>query len=210
VADLAKLIADLRPMLLEKLELHAVPANADDYAFEAKYDGYRAFVYRDADGIRVISRKGVDFTHVFPELAGLADVLPVGTLLDGEVVAFGADGRPSWANMLKRGPLRNPLRISLAAKRIPVHFMAFDVLYVGGIKVADRDYLTRREVLEGLGVNGASWRTASYHVGDGEALFAASCAMNLEGLVAKRLSAAYIPGTRSSTWLKIKNPRYVR
>jgi bifunctional non-homologous end joining protein LigD len=209
MANLAKMHA-IRPMLLHKLETATTPVLDHEFAYEAKYDGYRMLLHHDADGIRLITRHGADFTEVFPEIQALADVLPVGTVLDGEIVCFGADGKPSGKCLEKRGTLRRAARVAIAMKRTPVHFVAFDVLYAGGTKVMDRDYLTRRSVLEGLHIDGANWKTATYSIGRGAELFAAACAMGLEGIVAKRLSATYAPGTRSPNWLKIKNPAYVR
>jgi bifunctional non-homologous end joining protein LigD len=66
-------------------------------------------------------------------------------------------------------------------------------------------YTERRAELEALDLNGDNWRTPSHHVGDGEAMFAASKEQGLEGVVAKRLDSRYEPGGRSGAWLKIKN-----
>ena len=63
----------------------------------------------------------------------------------------------------------------------------------------------RKELLAALALDGAAWRTASFSVGNGPALLAASRAHGLEGLVAKRLDSRYQPGRRSPDWIKLKN-----
>jgi bifunctional non-homologous end joining protein LigD len=90
-------------------------------------------------------------------------------------------------------------------KEVPATYVVFDVLHLDGHSTLRLPYTERRELLEELGLNGASWRTPAYRVGDGEALLAASRGLELEGVVAKRLDSVYEPGRRSATWLKIKN-----
>src|SRR2546421_2264307 len=86
-----------------------------DFAFEVKWDGFRAIVSTE-DGLAVRSRRGWSMSERLPELAGL----PSGLLLDGELVAFGLDGRPSF-------PLLNA-RVLHGRDAIPVTLMIFDVL----------------------------------------------------------------------------------
>ncbi|HWI03746.1 MAG TPA: hypothetical protein VNT52_07965, partial [Acidimicrobiales bacterium] len=59
----------------------------EDWAFEPKLDGWRAVVHVRGGGVAVYSRPGRDMTHSLPQLAGLADAVPDGTVLDGEIVA---------------------------------------------------------------------------------------------------------------------------
>jgi bifunctional non-homologous end joining protein LigD len=90
-------------------------------------------------------------------------------------------------------------------KTIPVVYMIFDVLYLDGQSTMDLPYEERRELLAGLGLDGSHWRTPAHHVGDGEAMVAASREQDLEGIIAKRLDSRYEPGKRSGAWLKVKN-----
>jgi bifunctional non-homologous end joining protein LigD len=66
-------------------------------------------------------------------------------------------------------------------------------------------YEERRDLLDGLGLDGSHWRTPAHHVGDGEAMVEASREQGLEGIIAKRLDSRYEPGRRSGAWLKVKN-----
>jgi bifunctional non-homologous end joining protein LigD len=87
----------------------------------------------------------------------------------------------------------------------PVVYMIFDVLWLEGHLTMSLPYTDRRKLLEGLDLDGESWRTPTAHVGDGEAMLKASADQGLEGVVAKRLDSRYEPGGRSGAWLKIKN-----
>jgi len=89
----------------------------------------------------------------------------------------------------------------------PLTFIAFDVLSVEGEPIVSQPYAERRQILEGLQLNAARWRTPEAF-DDGEALWAAVCEHELEGVVAKRRSGRYVPGGRG--WVKVKNREYCR
>src|SRR3954453_1009701 len=92
------------------------------WAIEPKLDGWRALVYVDG-GVRVRTRRGRDVTASLPELAGLAEQVPDGTVLDGELVAGAGRGVDFYA-----------VRPSMAARRrrTPLTFVAFDAPVVAG------------------------------------------------------------------------------
>jgi bifunctional non-homologous end joining protein LigD len=90
-------------------------------------------------------------------------------------------------------------------KSIPVVYMIFDVLYLDGHTTMDLPYEERRELLEGMKLDGSHWRTPAHHIGDGPAMVEASREQELEGIIAKQLGSRYEPGRRSGTWLKVKN-----
>jgi ATP-dependent DNA ligase len=92
-------------------------------------------------------------------------------------------------------------------RRIPIQFMVFDVLFAKGESLISRPYSVRRQLLETLRLNGASWWTPQAFQ-DGEGLFAAVRENGLEGIVAKPLRSLYRPGKRG--WIKIKNRAYRR
>jgi bifunctional non-homologous end joining protein LigD len=85
--------------------------------------------------------------------------------------------------------------------------MLFDILHLSGRNTRELSYEERRGLLEGLGLDGPSWQTPDYHLGEGSKLLAASRKRGLEGVVAKRLGSRYQPGRRGDDWLKIKNVR---
>ena len=88
----------------------------------------------------------------------------------------------------------------------PATFVAFDVLELDGRALADQPYAARREALVGLGLDGPRWTTTMAD-GDGEAMWAATRDLGLEGVVAKDPRSAWVP-RRSRRWLKCKHWRY--
>ena len=118
-----------------------------DYAYEVKWDGFRAIVATTEDGLQVRSRRGWSMTDLVPELRAL----PPGLVLDGELVAFGDDGRPSFPLLSQRMLMRRPL--------VPVVLMIFDLLRVESEDAMCLPYQERRALLEALELDGPAWRT---------------------------------------------------
>lgn len=183
------------------------------WALEMKWDGMRvvAVVDRDADPVvRLWARSGRDITATFPELAVLADSVAVErVVLDGEIVALDAGGRPDFAELQPRMQATNAREIAAAAARRPVHLMLFDVLELDGTELLDQRYDDRRSALETLveTPEGGLVQVPPVFDGDLDAAIAASLAWNLEGVVAKRRDSRYLPGRRASGWVKIKHTR---
>jgi bifunctional non-homologous end joining protein LigD len=193
----------LVPMLPTLVE--DAPAG-DDWAFEVKWDGVRAISYSRKGSVRVESRNLLDVTRAYPEVVELGEALAAhDVVLDGEVVAFEADGRPSFERMQQRLGLSSARAVADRREAIPAVYIVFDLLYLDGLSAMGLPYQQRRGLLDELIPPGPSWRVAEYHAGDGPAMLAASRSQQLEGLVAKRLDSVYEPGRRTRTWLKIKN-----
>lgn len=191
----------------------------DDWAFEVKWDGVRVVAALAGGRVRARGRSGRDVTDTYPELASLAQALagvPRSTVLDGEIVAFGPDGRPDFALLAHRMHVADPAVARLLARTTTVRYLAFDLLRLAGESTVGRSYDDRRDHLEALpaltGSVGAgsvltvpeSFRGAS---ADGSAVLGAATAAGLEGVVAKRRSSTYQPGRRSADWVKVKNTR---
>src|SRR2546423_10298138 len=128
------------------------------WVYEVKWDGFRAIVRTGRD-FRVRSRRGWDMTALVPELRAL----PVDAVLDGELVAFEA-GVPHFPLVCDR--------LLHGDDSVPLWFVPFDVLELGGESLQVRPWRERRQLLEELDVNGPSWFTADVF-DDGAALFAA-------------------------------------
>ncbi|HEY7077512.1 MAG TPA: non-homologous end-joining DNA ligase [Solirubrobacteraceae bacterium] len=180
----------------------------DDWGFEVKWDGVRAIAYVAGGRIRLASRRGNDITPRYPELRELGRALGTGeAVLDGEVVAFDENGRPSFQRLQRRMHLTSESQVRRLAQSDPVVYVIFDLLFHDGHSLMELPYEERRERLRDLGLDGRTWQTPAHHVGDGAALLEASRAQGLEGIVAKRLDCPYIPGRRSPGWVKVKNFR---
>ena len=200
--------AHLVPMLAK---LGTLPARARDYGFEIKWDGIRALSYYEPGRFHIESRNLNDITAQYPELRRLGRQLGSrDTILDGEIVAFDEQGRPSFGLLQHRMHLTREADIKRRAKEIPAHYMLFDILYLEGHSVMGRPYAERRELLESLELEGPNWKTPRYHRGAGEALAEETAARGLEGVVAKKLDSTYSPGRRTPYWIKVKNKRRAR
>jgi bifunctional non-homologous end joining protein LigD len=165
------------------------------WRFEPKLDGFRCMVCTH-DGFRARSRRGWHMTPLLPEIA---DALPDGLQLDGELVALDPIGRPDFHRLSSR--------ILHGRPGIGVTFFVFDVLAIEGLPTTTQPYSERRALLEELDLESQRVRLVATFE-DGEALFAAVCERGLEGVVAKRLRDPYKPGERH--WVKTKNRATVR
>jgi bifunctional non-homologous end joining protein LigD len=194
---------DLRPMLATTGTL---PHDDDNWSYEVKWDGVRALVAVDGGRLTVTSRNGNDVTASYPELRGLG--LQLGArqaLLDGEIVAFNAEGRSDFGLLQARMHVGRPGAALLSST--PVQLLLFDLLHLDGTSLLDRTYDERRAALEALELQGEHWSVPPAFAGGGQALLDATRAQGLEGIVAKRRDARYLPGRRSDCWLKVKHVR---
>lgn len=186
-----------------------LPPDPDgDWAYELKWDGVRALAYLRAGTIRLESRNLNDITPRYPELHGLADACPgFDLVLDGEVVAFDPEGRPSFSLLQTRMHVTGERNVAARVGTAPLAFLIFDVLHLGGRSTRALPWSERRRLLDELELTGPGWQTPKAHVGPGVggAVLDASKAGSLEGVMAKRTSSLYAPGRRSRDWLKIKN-----
>jgi bifunctional non-homologous end joining protein LigD len=193
----------VKPMLAV---LSTLPREEDGWAFELKWDGVRAIAYCETGRIRLESRTLREITAHYPELRALAAELGSReVVLDGEIVAFDDEGKPSFERLQSRMNLGSEAAVRRRMAEVPVTYMAFDLLYADGRSLVDTAYTERRERLEKLELDGPNWQTPACHRGEGEALLQLTKARGLEGLVAKRLDSRYLVGRRSRAWLKVKN-----
>ena len=192
----------LEPMLARTGPL---PREDGGWAYEIKWDGVRALAFIQGGRLSLQARSGRDITPRYPELRPLAQALAGHeAILDGEVVAF--DGaRPSFQKLQGRMHLASDHAIRRLARDDPVHYIAFDLLYLDGRSLMDLRYDERRAALAGLELQGPTWQAPAHHVGDGAALLELTRAQRLEGVIAKRLDGTYTPGRRTSGWVKVKN-----
>lgn len=183
------------------------PAREDgEWAYEIKWDGIRAIVFSEPGRMRLVTRNGNDVTARYPELARMNRALSMHrAILDGEVVAFDAQGRPSFEALQGRMHLTREAQVRRLAKDDPVSFMAFDLLWLDGQSLMDRPYRERRATLRALLADGERWQVPEHVIGGGAQLLEATREQGLEGIVAKRVDSCYEPGRRSGVWRKVKN-----
>jgi bifunctional non-homologous end joining protein LigD len=196
---------NLQPM---KARLSELPRHDEGWGYEVKWDGVRAIAYCHTGKVELQSRSGRDVTGSYPELAALAEELAgAEAVLDGEIVALDAEGRPSFQRLQRRMHVDRRNLTRRLRDDVPVTYVIFDLLHHDGASLLELPYEERRARLEALGLEGEHWRTPAYHAGDGRAMLELTEAQGLEGIVGKRLSSKYRPGKRNGEWIKIKNHR---
>jgi bifunctional non-homologous end joining protein LigD len=198
---------NIQPMLATTGEL---PDDVAHWALEVKWDGVRALAYVTGGRVRAVGRRGIEATGRYPELQALADLLPdQSAVIDGEVVAFDSEGRPSFERLQHRMHADRP--DSRLIRRVPVHFVAFDLPYLGGHALYDLPYRDRRALLDELELAAGPVEAPPYldgaEVEQIRELQEWTAEQGLEGLIAKRLDSPYRPGRRVDFWRKVKNFR---
>jgi len=196
----------VRPM---EPQLHMSPFDDPNTLFQVKWDGVRVLSYRYPDGrIRLFNRRLNERTLQYPELTEALSDIPKGTVLDGEIVALGPDGKPDFHRVLRRDLLQSSVKTRLLLPRIPVSYMAFDILWLNGKALYPLPLCERLKKLEDLPLGGPIHLVDSVR-GAGKALFEAVHAEGLEGIVAKKSDSSYRIGQKTPLWQKIKNSREI-
>lgn len=197
------------PLQLPLAEFDAALGPAVDWQVEWKYDGIRAQLVKRASQVWIWSRGEELVTERFPEVAALAQALPDGTVLDGELLAWHAGAeQPAPFALLQKRINRKTLGKKLLAEA-PVQFLAYDLLQAAGRDLRDEPQQARRALLEQL-LAGSSIRTAPLVQGANwqalAALRASSRERGVEGFMLKQRSARYGSGRTKAdgTWWKWK------
>jgi bifunctional non-homologous end joining protein LigD len=170
------------------------PPSGAGWLHEIKLDGFRLLARRDIAGVRLFTRRGMDWTDRYSSIAGAVAALRCRScLLDGEVVICGADGIPIF-DRLRYGRQGEAL------------LCAFDLLELDGQDLRREPIETRKAMLAKLLRKAPVRLQLSEHIQEpGDIVFRHACKLGYEGIVSKRLGSAYISG-RSRHWLKLKNP----
>jgi bifunctional non-homologous end joining protein LigD len=183
--------------------LTAEPFDDDEWLFEVKWDGHRCLANLGS-ATRLTSRTTRDMTVQFPELIDMHRQLAArNAVVDGEIVALDRDGRPSFQRMQDRFH-RTPEELARNKGRVPVQFLAFDLLWLDGQPLLELPLVERRARLVEVLVETRDIRLSQVVQGAGTDFFEQVRALELEGIVAKRAASPYRPGTRSHDWRKIK------
>ena len=190
------------------------PLRGAGLVFEPKYDGIRALVHvgpgRGGVEVRMWSRLGNEKTAQFPSivqaLARWGAKLKVPVLLDGEIVALDAEGRPAGFQKLQgRIHLSDARDVERIEKQQPVAIIFFDLLRDGEDDIRGLSLTERRARLEKrFGQNDDTLRISEQAAGDGRALHARALEEGWEGLIVKEARAPYQSGRRSPAWRKLK------
>jgi ATP-dependent DNA ligase len=174
--------------------------DGDGWQFEPKWDGFRGLLENGTGTVRLWSRNARPLLRYFPELQPLGDLLPPRSALDGEIVIERSGVLDFDAMQTRLHPAES--RVRKLAAEIPALFLAFDILVWDGEELWQRPLTERRQELERL----ATSFTLSPATGDRDAALGwldRFETAGLDGVIAKRLDCAYLPGSRDGV-VKVK------
>jgi ATP-dependent DNA ligase len=194
----------VEPMLAKASE--ALP-EGDGWLFEPKWDGFRALAFRDGPELYLQSRELKPLDRYFPDLAApLLESLPERCAVDGEIVIAGPAGLEFEALLLRIHPAAS--RVKLLAEQSPASFVAFDLLALGDRDLRSAPLAERRALLErelARPAPAVHLTPATRDRALAQDWFSRFEGAGLDGVVAKRLDAAYQPGVRAM--VKVKHAR---
>ena len=164
-----------------------------DWAFEIKWDGYRAIADLRHDDLGLYSRNGLDFSQKFKKVTNALKLQEHEMILDGELVAYDDKGKPNFQWLQRIGDHSD----------LALIYQVFDLLWLNGHSTENLTYLQRKELLKDALVQNEIIQFSDHILKDGKAFFQAANDLGLEGIVAKKTDSVYKENIRSSEWLKI-------
>ncbi len=181
----------IKPMLATLVD---DPFSDPDWIFETKWDGFRSVCFIKNGKARFVSRNQIEMTPQYPELAQVAKQIGAKeVILDGEICALDSHGVPRFQLLQRKGGARRP----------PIVYFVFDLLYVDGYDLMNCSVVERKAKLAEILLPSNVIRLSEHVEGDGEAFFREIEKFHLEGMMAKRAASKYVQ-KRSSDWLKVK------
>lgn len=181
-------IPPLMPTLVEE------PPEGDGWIHEVKFDGYRTQIVIDDSGVRIFTRRGLDWTSKYKPIAEASKALQVeNAIIDGEVIVTNDAGLSDF----------RALRSAITSRPQDLYFVAFDLLHLNGHDLRDMALEDRREVLQAMIPAGEQIQFSEALPGTGSAVFHLVEQAGLEGVVSKRNDSKYRSGN-STNWLKAK------
>ena len=167
----------------------------DEWLYELKWDGYRALLIKDGDDVQIRSRNDKDLTAMYPGIAAAGRRQKIRQIVfDGEIVALGEDGRPSFQALQHRS----------SQQKRQIVFYVFDLLYADGQDLTGDRLEARRARLPPLVNTDAVLRLSADLPGSAADIVKALRAAGIEGVIAKHRHSSYQSGERSNDWVKLK------
>jgi len=171
---------------------NALPSGAE-WSYEVKWDGYRAQAVKNGSAVSLASRNLKDITRQFPSVAGaVSRVRAASALLDGEIVALDAHGRPSFQALHH-----------WSVEGLSLVYYAFDLLHLNGRDLTRVPLDERRAALRDV-VGDSGVLLSDSLPGEPSQIADAVRALGLEGVVAKKRRSTYTAGRRSEAWIKVR------
>ncbi|MER9211634.1 ATP-dependent DNA ligase [Mesorhizobium sp. M0663] len=174
--------------------LVAKPPQGGGWSHEVKFDGYRSQIIIDAGRARIFTRRGLDWTPKYRDLAAAAKEMDVqNAIIDGEIIVLNENGLSDFAE----------LRKAITRRQHDLYFVAFDLLHLNGHDLREMALEERREMLDGVIEAGGRIQFSEALPGEANAIYHLVDKAGLEGMVSKRIDSKYVSGP-TTNWLKTK------
>jgi bifunctional non-homologous end joining protein LigD len=195
----------LQPIIpFEPIATESIP-EGKQWISQVKWDGVRVLTYYDGKSVRLFNRKKNERTLHYPELSEIKSFCTADSvILDGEIIALGSDGKPSFHEVMRRDAIRRMDRVEQARNRVPITYMIFDVVFVDGIWTDQFPLEKRMKILSDIiRPNDRVQLVPSYD--DSQSLFNAIKGHNMEGIIVKDLNSKYYINGKKDRWQKKKH-----
>lgn len=179
------------------------PFDSEDYLYQIKWDGVRIIAFVENGIVRLQNRKLRERTTIYPDFHDLDRFIKARqAILDGEMIVL-ANGKPSFAGILKRDLKTDEVAVSFESQRLPATYIVFDLLAYNGQDLTQVPLEDRLKQLRSLVISHDHLQVIE-DFPSGTDLFRAVEEQGLEGIVAKQRKSRYLLGKKSDYWLKIK------
>lgn len=181
----------------------------ENWIHQVKWDGIRILCYKDYNNIHLYTKSRRERSQWYPEVTGEIMQLECNqAVLDGELIVFDDEGKPSFYNVMSRDRIKREERLKQYQIKYPVQYMVFDILYKDGRDLRKLPLTERRKILESTIQNqGIVQITADYS--NGEDLFLLMKQKSMEGIVSKKADSPYIGGKKHRMWFKTKITKHL-
>lgn len=182
-------------------------AEGPEWIAQVKWDGIRLLTYYDGRSVKLYNRKTNERTLHYPEIAAISEYCRAqSVILDGEVIALGADGKPSFYEVMRRDGIRRMEKVAFVQRQVPIFYMIFDVLYANGEWVTACSLAERQRLLQEL-VSPTPTVQLVDNFASGRELFRLIEQQGMEGVIVKNLTSTYAINGKDARWQKKKNYR---
>ncbi|MEW9669805.1 DNA ligase [Ammoniphilus sp. 3BR4] len=197
----------LAPIIpFEPIATETMP-EGEEWVAQIKWDGVRVLTYFDGEEIKLFNRRINERTNHYPELTKIESYCSAtSVILDGEIIALGENGKPSFHEVMRRDGLRRMERVKEVQKNVAITYMIFDVLYYNGQWIHHRSLEDRIEILGNIIRPQEYAQLVTVHR-DADTLFEVIRQQGMEGIIVKDLLSSYTFDGKDKRWQKKKNFR---
>ena len=181
------------------------PFDSDHHFFDLKWDGLRALLFLDRGRLELQNRNRRDVTKQYPELQSIKSQIKARTaIIDGEVVVLDEKGTPSFGRLQTRFGHIDSREIIVESRTNPTTYVAFDLLHFNGKDIIKEPLEYRKNRLRKIVSESPHLLYGEHIETKGLTYYKEASRLGFEGIIAKEKDSLYLPGIRSSSWIKIK------